>query len=143
MLLGGCIPGYDPFVDLYSFASMSVMAHLLLEESSCAGDVHEKLGLPRNTISAAMARMEREGWAESWHEGAPWRGPARRVFRLTPEGRAVALTRLTELVPQIEVVVAALPQVRFDRLSADERSALDAAIGIVEAERIGAAVKEG
>lgn len=95
-------------MELTTFGTVSLMAFLAVEGQTYAGAVHEKLGLPRNTISTTMSRMETQGWAESWYEVAPWKGPARRMFKLTPTGRAVAESRLVELAPLIAVIAEAL-----------------------------------
>jgi PadR family transcriptional regulator, regulatory protein PadR len=67
-------------------------------------DLIRDTGLPSGTLYPILVRLERAGWVHAqWEEIDPVAEgrPARRYYRLTPEGVRVARTELAQLYQQL------------------------------------------
>ena len=83
-----------------------VLRHFLETPSEpCYGfDLMRATGLASGTLYVILARLERAGWLTSEQEDinpVAVKRPARRLYRLTPDGAQVARQELAELSEQL------------------------------------------
>lgn len=65
-------------------------------------DIAQVMSIASGTLYPILLRLERAGWLESrWEDVAPSEvgRPRRRLYSITPQGRARAVTALQELEP--------------------------------------------
>jgi PadR family transcriptional regulator len=70
-------------------------------------DLIRATGLPSGTIYPILIRLQRAGWLSAhWEEIDPVAEgrPARRYYRMTPDGTALARTELAQLYQQLSRV---------------------------------------
>jgi PadR family transcriptional regulator PadR len=87
-----------------------VLGALLEGDESYGAELGVRTHLPSGTVHPILARLEGLGWVESrWEDVDPSTAgrPARRYYRLTPEGRAEARAALDRVSRQVRLLSAA------------------------------------
>jgi PadR family transcriptional regulator PadR len=83
----------------FTDATLDVLEVLLSEDDELYGlKIAKAIARPTGSVFPILARLEQLGWLVSeWEDTEPTaRGPRRRFYRLSPDGRAEARTVLTE-----------------------------------------------